>query len=99
MKKWPKILLIAFLVLNITGGTVLGIRDYLEEREAKKMFTSFYSETQVKGAYDKKGDNLLAYASKAAYVLPFLVAGGIFYSALRKKKVSKTDDNKKGNLL
>lgn len=92
MKKLPKILLIAFAVLNIMGGTVLGIRDYLEEREAKKMFTSFYSETEVKGAYDKKLDNPLSYASKAAYVLPFLVAGGIFYSAIRKKKVSGPDN-------
>jgi len=100
LKKLPKIILILFVAVNVVGGTVLGVRDYLEAKETEKMFADFYNGPQVKGAYDEKSNNVLLYISKAAIIIPIVLAGGIFYSAIRKKKAeekAKKEDNIKTN--
>lgn len=99
MKKLSKVIIIAFVGLNLVGGTFLGVRDYLEAKETERMFADFYNGPQVKGAYDEESSGIILYISKIAIVIPIVLAGGIFYSAIRKKKIDakKEEDNEKAN--
>lgn len=77
MKKLIKYTLIAFISVNTLGGSYLGLREYSEDKEAKRAFEQFYNtDTQVMGAYDKKTPSAQG-LSPSTYVL-----GGLFISIL-----------------
>lgn len=91
MNKFIKYMLIVFISFNVLGGTVLGLRDYSEDKEAKKAFENFYSnDAQVMGAYDKKpSSSLNKYETDFIAVAAFVVCSGVLYSLIKREHVKK----------
>lgn len=94
MDKKIKSFLVVFICLNILGGSLLGIRQYMREKEAKKAFENFYGESEVKGASvqkqtaNPKSESMLVLEDGVAIGL-FVTVCGIAYTAVRKRQLEK----------
>lgn len=92
LNKLVKYMLIAFISFNVFGGTFLGLREYFQDKDAKKAFENFYdSDTQVMGAYDKKSPNYISgYMVGGATLLVVLIGSGAVYSIIKRKRLRKS---------
>jgi len=100
LNKLPKYIFIALIAINVLGGTILGTREYLENKEARRAFEHFYkSDSQVLGAYDKKVSNassqnysLYIAGGTLLFILSFSmgVAGAHIFMKKKQKKISQS---------
>ncbi|MDO8507968.1 MAG: hypothetical protein Q7S53_05400 [bacterium] len=91
LNKLVKYMLIVFVAFNVLGGTVLGLHDYSQDKDAKKAFRNFYAnDTAVMGAYDKKLSNSLnKYETDFIVVVAFVALLGILYSFSKREYIKK----------
>jgi hypothetical protein len=92
LDKLIKYTLIAFVSFNVLGGTYLGLREYSDDKEAKKSFTEFYStDTAVLGAYDKKSNDSNVYLVGAGTIFIFSVGAGVTYSLIKREQLKNKE--------
>ena len=93
MNKLIKYTLISFVAFNVLGGTLLGLREYSEDTQAKKAFEKFYSsDTQVLGAYDKKPSNGMSfYFISEVTAFCVVIGGGIIFSLIKRGRLKKSE--------
>lgn len=95
LNKLIKYTFIVFISFNVLGGVFLGARQYIEEQETKQAFESFYkSDTQVKGAYNKRsvdsqGLNTSLYIIGGSLLLtaPLILGATGAHFVLKKKQI------------
>ncbi len=85
MKKIAKIFLIIFVAVNIGGGSVLGVHDYLKDKEYKDAYNQYNA--MVKGAYVSKDAGGPTFLEDAVAAVAAITIGSVTYSLLLRRRI------------
>ena len=80
-----KIFLLMFVVVNLAGGSFIGIREYMQDKEYQNAYNQYNQ--MVKGAYDSKETHRLSYVEELLIAALAIGIGGATYSILVRRRV------------